>query len=66
MTELPAGWCSTRIGELCQLTNGRAFKPSDWSDSGLPIVRIQNLNNEEAPFNRFDGEVVPKFLIKER
>lgn len=51
------------IGEVCELINGRAFKPSDWSDHGLPIVRIQNLNNEDAPFNRYSGEVRDRFLI---
>lgn len=34
------------IGELCQLINGYAFKPSDWSSEGTPIVRIQNLNKK--------------------
>lgn len=51
------------IGEVCELINGRAFKPSDWSDDGLPIVRIQNLNNEDALFNRYNGEVRDRFLI---
>lgn len=52
-----------RIGSLCELLNGRAFKPTDWTTHGLPIVRIQNLNNPSAPFNRFDGEVRARFLI---
>ncbi|HEX7360072.1 MAG TPA: restriction endonuclease subunit S, partial [Bryobacteraceae bacterium] len=45
------------------MVNGRAFKPSDWGEAGLPIVRIQNLNNPAAKFNRFDGEVRSRFLI---
>ena len=44
------------LGELCQLINGRAFKPTDWGKSGLPIVRIQNLNDESKPFNYYEGE----------
>lgn len=51
------------IGDLCNLVNGRAFKPADWTDEGLPIVRIQNLNDPAKPFNRFSGEVKDKFLI---
>jgi type I restriction enzyme S subunit len=43
--------------------NGRAFKPTDWTEDGLPIVRIQNLNDHDAPFNRFSGEVRERFLI---
>lgn len=46
---------SVPIGELCRLFNGRAFKPSEWGAEGLPIVRIQNLNDESKPFNRFAG-----------
>lgn len=45
------------------LVNGRAFKPTDWSDKGLPIVRIQNLNNSLKPFNYYNGEVNEKFKI---
>lgn len=63
MSHIPAGWTKTRIGALCNLVNGRAFKPTDWTDDGLPIVRIQNLNNRDAPFNHFKGEVNPRFLL---
>ena len=48
---------------LRSLINGRAFKPTHWTHTGLPIVRIQNLNNPDAPFNRFDGEARSRFLI---
>jgi len=63
MSDLPIGWKRYSIGSLCELINGRAFKPSDWSETGLPIVRIQNLNNSDARFNRFSGEVRPRFRI---
>lgn len=45
------------IGELCQLINGYAFKSSDWSSEGIPIVRIQNLNNILGKFNYFKGKL---------
>ena len=48
-----------RIKEVCQLINGRAFKPSDWGTEGIPIVRIQNLNDEDAAFNYFAGQYDP-------
>src|SRR5688572_23933555 len=64
MSELPRGWAASQIGELCVLVNGRAFKPSDWGDTGLPIIRIQNLNRPDAPFNHFNGPVHEKFLVK--
>lgn len=56
-------WPTKPIGELCDLINGRAFKPSDWGIEGLPIVRIQNLNDQSKPFNKFDGKYSDKHLI---
>ena len=59
-------WPVSPIGQVCKLINGRAFKPDDWEpadDGGLPIVRIQNLNNPESDFNYYSGVVREKFLI---
>ena len=52
------------FGKTCKLQNGRAFKPSEWSDDGTPIIRIQNLNDELKPFNYCDFEVEERFHIK--
>lgn len=55
------------IGDICDLINGRAFKPEDWktqNSGGLPIIRIQNLNNLESDFNYYTGEYSEKHLIK--
>ena len=51
------------FGSVCSLQNGRAFKPSEWSDDGTPIVRIQNLNDESKPFNYCDFEVEQRFHV---
>jgi type I restriction enzyme, S subunit len=63
VNQLPEGWREVPIGELCDLINGRAFKPTDWTETGLPIVRIQNLNRHDAPFNRYDKPVKEKYYI---
>ncbi|RWB66803.1 restriction endonuclease subunit S [Mesorhizobium sp.] len=55
--ELPSSWKWTGIGDQLHLLNGMAFKPTDWAGSGLPIVRIQNLNNPDAPFNFCNPEM---------
>ena len=55
--DIPDSWEWVRVRNCTQLFNGRAFKPSDWTASGLPIVRIQNLNDEKAPFNYYDKPV---------
>ncbi len=54
------------IGEICDLFNGRAFKPEDWENAdsgGIPIIRIQNLNNADSSFNNYTGEVSEKNTI---
>lgn len=51
------------LGSVCQLINGRAFKPSEWSDSGTPIIRIQNLNDKDKSFNYCNFDVDEKFHV---
>ncbi|MCA8994631.1 MAG: restriction endonuclease subunit S [Planctomycetaceae bacterium] len=62
---LKDGWEWLRIGEALNLVNGKAFKPTDWSNDGLRIIRIQNLNNANAPFNCCDNEVDEKFHVRD-
>lgn len=64
MNDLPRGWTTAAIRQLCSLENGRAFKPTDWTEHGLPIVRIQNLNREGAAFNRFAGDVAERYRLR--
>lgn len=64
MTEFPGRWPKAKIGEVCTLINGRAFKPSDWGATGLPIIRIQNLNRSDAAFNYFEGTLDPKHEVQ--
>jgi type I restriction enzyme M protein len=54
------------IGEICDLINGRAFTPDDWkteASDGLPIIRIQNLNTPDSPFNYYVGEVNERHIV---
>nr|WP_315464951.1 restriction endonuclease subunit S [uncultured Rhodoferax sp.] len=56
--ELPSGWEWVRLGAAMEMFNGKAFKPTDWLATGLPIVRIQNLNRSEATFNYCDPATI--------
>ncbi len=60
----PKGWRKENLGELCDLVNGAPFKPSDWDGSGLPIVRIQNLNDPTKPFNYTSKKLAEKFRVR--
>lgn len=53
-----------RIGDICKLINGKAFKPEDWSSDGLPIIRIQNLNDSERRFNYWNGSIDKQVPVK--
>lgn len=55
---MPQGWSWVRLGSCLEMINGRAFKPTEWIGAGLPIVRIQNLNKPDAPFNYCDPDTV--------
>lgn len=60
---VPDEWARKSIGDICDFTNGNGFKPSEWAEHGLPIIRIQNLNGS-SEFNYFDGEPKEKWLVK--
>lgn len=60
---LPGGWSTAQVRDLVDLTNGFAFKPSHWTKVGLPIIRIQNLNNPGVPFNYCPDQLPDNFLV---
>ena len=62
--ELPKGWAKARVDSLVQLVNGFAFKPTQWKSEGLPIIRIQNLNNKDAPFNYCPEDLPDKIRVR--
>ncbi|ESU19039.1 hypothetical protein FCR2A7T_24530 [Flavobacterium cauense R2A-7] len=47
----PKNWQTKKLGDVANYLNGRAFKPTEWEESGKPIIRIQNLNKKTAPYN---------------
>ena len=53
-----------KLGELATFVNGSAFKPEEWSESGLPIVRIQNLTGSGDVYNRYNGDTIKKVIIE--
>lgn len=61
---LPTNWSQTPVGDVLSLVNGFAFKPSHWNAEGLPIIRIQNLNNKAAPYNYCTEQLPEKFRVK--
>ena len=60
---LPKGWSILTVGQVAQYINGRAFKPNEWEQKGLPIIRIQNLNDKSAVFNYSTATFEDKYLV---
>ena len=62
--KLPDGWSWARLGDVCDAWNGRAFKSTEWRNSGVPIVRIQNLKDPSAAYNYFQGDLDERHRVQ--
>lgn len=56
-------WKKIKLGDVATYINGCAFKPSDWSNQGVPIVRIQNLTGSFSETNYYDKPYNSKYEI---
>ncbi|MCC6454753.1 MAG: restriction endonuclease subunit S [Caldilineaceae bacterium] len=63
--ELPEDWKLVSLGDMADYINGAAFKPSDWSDTGLPIIRIQNLTGTSQNYNYFPGKLSDRYKVSD-
>lgn len=52
-----------RLGDVATYVNGFAFKPADWSNKGIPIIRIQNLTGTSDVVNYYDKKYSTKYEI---
>jgi type I restriction enzyme, S subunit len=59
---IPKEWKVMSFGQLAFFHNGYSFKAEQWNETGLPIIRIQNLNGEPA-FNYYEGPVKPDWHV---
>ncbi len=63
--KIPDTWEKTQLGELGEYLNGYAFKSSNWSDQGRPIIRIQNLTNSAGEeTNYYEGEMNDRYIVE--
>ena len=54
-----------KLGDIATYINGYAFKPQDWSDEGIPIIRIQDLTGNSYQANRYNGEYASKYEVND-
>jgi type I restriction enzyme S subunit len=45
-------WRTVELQEVCDFQNGFAFKSNLFSESGLPILRISNIQNQKIDLNK--------------
>ena len=62
---LPDGWSVQLVGDMGEYINGYPFKPTEWKEQGLPIIRIQNLNDAAKPFNYFHDRIDERYLVRD-
>lgn len=58
-------WEMVRLGDVATYVNGYAFKPSDWGDSGLQIIRIQDLTGNTYTTNFYNGQYKEKYKVRD-
>lgn len=44
--EMPKGWKQTTLSEICEMQNGYAFKSSEWTDTGIPVIKIGSIQSK--------------------
>lgn len=59
---IPQEWQAKRFEELAEYTNGNTFDAGAWTSTGLPIIRIQNLNGS-SEFNYYAGTVNERWHV---
>lgn len=57
-------WEQVPLGDTATFVNGYPFKPSEWTDSGREIIRIQNLTKSGGDSNRFNGNIPERYRVR--
>jgi type I restriction enzyme S subunit len=60
--QIPREWNADSFSRLAEFINGNSFDAARWSERGLPIIRIQNLNGSRE-FNFYHGPINPKWHV---
>lgn len=61
---IPQHWEVCKMKFIGTYINGYAFKPTDWSNEGKPIIRIQDLTGSNNAPNYYSGILDSKYLVQ--
>ncbi|HEX7408002.1 MAG TPA: restriction endonuclease subunit S [Candidatus Binatia bacterium] len=56
------GWSRAKLGDVCRVVPGFAFKSSDWTDHGIPVVKIKNIRGDSS-VDLTEVDCVPESLL---
>ena len=63
---MPDSWEWTTVGEICFFENGYAFSSDDYTTSGIPLIRISNIKDNQISTENcvyIQGDYEDKFQI---
>ena len=63
---MPSSWEWTTVGEICFFENGYAFSSDDYTTSGIPLIRISNIKDNQISTENcvyIQGDYEDKFQI---
>lgn len=62
---LPQSWKWLKIGDVCRVIPGYAFKSSDWCDDGIPVIKIKNIQSD-CTVNAAEVDHVPRSILSSK
>ncbi len=62
---VPNGWQLSRIGDVCNVVPGYAFKSKDWQETGIPVIRIKNIQDDRSVDTQ-DCMCIPENVLTDR
>lgn len=63
MGKIPEGWEVKKLGDVCKVIPGYAFKSKYWRKEGTPVIKIKNINDDNT-INIEEVDYVPPEIIK--
>lgn len=59
-----SSWKFMTLGSVASFINGYPFTPDEHEQSGLPVIRIEQLKDREAPADKSSAKLPDKFMLR--
>lgn len=63
---ITSNWKKVKLGDVLELQNGYAFKSSEFTNSGIPVIKIKNMSSGSVFFDTYwqgDIEKLHKYIL---